>query len=170
MQYWRQCAQLHLPLRPMDRSMPGSSVHGIFQARILQWVTTLYSRGSSQLRDWTRISRLLHWQVDSLPLAPPGKPNENNIVIEMKINVSTWKNIITSFFSLHFKLCSAGILSKLATLVLFGVFKMCCYSIHFCNMNFSSSHWTQNLISQQNEPNFHYFCNEGKIIPTPLLS
>ena len=33
---------------PMDYSLPGSSVHGILQARILQWVAILFSRGFSQ--------------------------------------------------------------------------------------------------------------------------
>ena len=32
---------------PMDSSMPGSSVHGILQARILEWVSSSFSRGSS---------------------------------------------------------------------------------------------------------------------------
>ena len=41
---------------PMDYSPPGSSVHEIFQARILQWVSISFSRGSSQPRDWTRVS------------------------------------------------------------------------------------------------------------------
>ena len=36
---------------PMDRSLPGSSVHGIFQARILEWVAISFSRGSSRPRD-----------------------------------------------------------------------------------------------------------------------
>ena len=36
--------------------LPGSSVHGIRQARILEWVTTLFSRGSSQPRDQIRVS------------------------------------------------------------------------------------------------------------------
>ena len=36
-----------------DCSLPGSSVHGIFQARILEWVVVSSSRGSSQPRDWT---------------------------------------------------------------------------------------------------------------------
>ena len=36
---------------PMDCSLPGSSVHGILQARILEWVALLSSRESSQLRD-----------------------------------------------------------------------------------------------------------------------
>ena len=35
----------------MDYSQPGSSVHGILQARILEWVAILSSRGSSQPRD-----------------------------------------------------------------------------------------------------------------------
>ena len=40
----------------IDGSLPGSSVHGIFQARILEWVATSFSRGSSQPRDWTCVS------------------------------------------------------------------------------------------------------------------
>ena len=56
------------PCHPMDRSLPASSVHGILQARILEWVAIFSSRGFSQPRGRTR---LLHWQVDSLPLAPP---------------------------------------------------------------------------------------------------
>ena len=39
----------------MDYSPLGSSVHGILQARILEWVTISFSRGSSQLRDQTQI-------------------------------------------------------------------------------------------------------------------
>ena len=50
-------AQLCLTLcNPMDCSPPGSSVHGIFQARILEWVAIPFSRRSSQPRDWTWIS------------------------------------------------------------------------------------------------------------------
>ena len=41
---------------PMDCSLPGSSVHGIFQTRVLQWVAISFSRGSSQPRDQTRLS------------------------------------------------------------------------------------------------------------------
>ena len=40
---------------PMDCSLPGSSVHGILQARILKWVAISYSRGSSRPRDWTQV-------------------------------------------------------------------------------------------------------------------
>ena len=49
---------------PMRCSLPGSSVHGILRARILQWAAMPSSRGSSQPRHRTRSPTL---QVDSLP-------------------------------------------------------------------------------------------------------
>ena len=50
---------------PLDCSTPGSSVHGIFQAKVLEWVVVSFSRGSSWPRDQTnpRLLRLLRWQV-----------------------------------------------------------------------------------------------------------
>ena len=41
---------------PMDSSLPGSSVHGISQAKILEWEAKSFSRESSQPRDWTWVS------------------------------------------------------------------------------------------------------------------
>ena len=43
---------------PMDCSPPGSSVHGILQARILEWVAILFSRESSRPKDRTQVSRI----------------------------------------------------------------------------------------------------------------
>ena len=40
----------------MDWGLPDSSVHGILQARILEWVAVPFSRGSYQPRDWTQVS------------------------------------------------------------------------------------------------------------------
>ena len=40
----------------MDCSLPGSSLHGILQARVLEWVAISFSRGSSWPRDWTLVS------------------------------------------------------------------------------------------------------------------
>ena len=56
---------------PMDRSLPGSSVHGILQARILEWVAISFSRGSSQPRIEPRFPTL---EADALTSEPPGKP------------------------------------------------------------------------------------------------
>ena len=41
---------------PMDCSLSGSSVHGIFQARVLEWFAISFSRGSSQPRNRTQVS------------------------------------------------------------------------------------------------------------------
>ena len=63
-------AQLCLALcNPMGCSQPGSSVHVISQAGILEWVAISFSRGSSQPRNPTC---LLHWQAGSLPAEPQG--------------------------------------------------------------------------------------------------
>ena len=43
----------------MDCSLPVSSIHGIFQARTLEWVAISFSRRSFQPRDWTQISRIV---------------------------------------------------------------------------------------------------------------
>ena len=50
---------------PMDCSPPGSSLHGIFRARILEWVANSYSRGSCQ----TQVSNTRLFATE-----PPGKP------------------------------------------------------------------------------------------------
>ena len=57
-------------LYSMDCSPPGPSVHGIFQARILEWVDTSFSRGIF-LSQGSNPHRL-HWQVDSLALSHLG--------------------------------------------------------------------------------------------------
>ena len=43
---------------PTDCSLPRSSVHGILQARILEWGAIPFSRGSSRPRDQTLVSRI----------------------------------------------------------------------------------------------------------------
>ena len=58
---------------PVDRSPPGSSVRGILQARLREWVALPSSRGSSQPQGWNPgLSPAL--QADSLASEPPGKP------------------------------------------------------------------------------------------------
>ena len=59
---------------PMDCSSPGSSVHGILQARILDRVAILFSRGSSWPKDRTQVSCFAGW----LPSEPPGKESNSS--------------------------------------------------------------------------------------------
>ena len=54
----------------MDCSPPGSSVHGISWARILEWVAISSSRGIFLIQGSN--PHLLHWQVGSLPLSQEG--------------------------------------------------------------------------------------------------
>ena len=74
--YWS--AQLWPTLcNPTDRSLPGSSVHGIFQARILEWVAISFSKlwhgGSNSLtRDRTQAPCLGSWRQ---PPDPQGNPS-----------------------------------------------------------------------------------------------
>ena len=73
---------------PLDFSLPDSFVHGILQARILEWVVMPSSRrifptqGSNPC-----VFHLLHWQASSLALAPPGEPN----ITEFQITYLQWK-------------------------------------------------------------------------------
>ena len=78
------CAQLCLTLcGPMDCGPPGSSVHGIFQARILERASISYFRGSFQPRSQTSIS-CVSCKADYSLLAPPGKPREGSNSYSLK--------------------------------------------------------------------------------------
>ena len=80
----------HVPLfwDPMDFSSPGSNVHGIFQARKLEWVAISFSRWSSRPRDRTQVSctgrRILYYWATTLPV----------------INIKTLKFDINSLYSI----------------------------------------------------------------------
>ena len=71
---WSEVAQLCPTLcDSMNCSLPGSSVHGIFQAIVLEWIAISFSRGSSRPRDRTRVSRIVDRHFTALPSEPPGK-------------------------------------------------------------------------------------------------
>ena len=73
--YWwvKRCAQSHLTLRdPLYCSQPGSSVHGIFQLRTWERVAISFSKGSSQPKDQTCLSRIAgrlftRWAIRETP-------------------------------------------------------------------------------------------------------
>ena len=84
---------------PMDCSPPGSSVHGILQGRILEWGchglfhSVFPAQGLNQC-----LLCLLHWQVGSSPLAPPGKPL---LFLHIIIN-SESVSLNSDYYSFHF--------------------------------------------------------------------
>ena len=74
---------------PMDGSLPGSFVHGIFQARILEWVAMPSSRGASRPKDQAVSPVAPALQADSLPLSHQGSP---------KLSVNQLQNCPSVFF------------------------------------------------------------------------
>ena len=63
----------------IDCSPPGSSAHGILQARLLEWVAMPSSRGIFLTQGSNPcLLYLLHWQAGFLPLVPPGKPRSTS--------------------------------------------------------------------------------------------
>ena len=105
-------AQLCLTLcNPMDCSPPGSSVHGIFPGKnigvgchfLLQGI--FLTQGSN-----LHLLHLLHWQLDSLPLEPPGKPILstyiyfsiiNKLLSKRKENLPSFMTSLKSYFLLE---------------------------------------------------------------------
>ena len=77
---------------PLDRSLPGSSVHGIVQARIVEWVAISFSRGIFLTQGSS--PGLPHCRQTLLPSEPPGKPRDRNQMSKCKC------------FTVHRNMCS----------------------------------------------------------------
>ena len=94
---------------PMDCSLPGSSVHGIFQVKILGWVAVSFSRGSSQSRGWIWVSPTL--QANALPSEPPRKSKFSRAIpISKSVKISPFNHfnyllMISDNFCLFCFLC-----------------------------------------------------------------
>ena len=89
---------------PMDCSPPGSSVHGIFQARILDWLAISSSKGSPLPRDWTSpVAPALAGRF--FTTEPPGKPSSTDTrclclgprVNQTKVFTLLWINVQKCF-------------------------------------------------------------------------
>ena len=101
---------------PMDCSLPGFSVHGIFQARVPKWVAISLSGGSSQPRDQTRVSQM---QAAAWPSESPGKPKNEKAGLKLNLQktklmssgpITSWQidgerlEIVTDFVFLGYKI------------------------------------------------------------------
>ena len=75
---------------PMDCDPPGSSIHGILQARILEWVAIPFSRRSFQFRDQTQVSRITGrfftiWATREAKQKPCLLSNKNIRAVKVKV-------------------------------------------------------------------------------------
>ena len=76
----------------MDYSLPGSSVHGLLQVRILVWVAIPFSRGSFQPRSPALLA-------DSLPVEPQGKPKRTGMASLFLLQGSSWPYFLLQEFN-----------------------------------------------------------------------
>ena len=77
----------------MDSSPPGSSVHGILQARILEWVAMPSSRGSSQLKDQTQVSYIGRQDLYHYTTRETHRETRNGACLAVKsrlLSYTTW--------------------------------------------------------------------------------
>ena len=97
---WCVLSSVYLFATPMDCSLPGSSVHGILQARILEWVAFLSPGDLPWHRDWT-VSLALPTVPGRffLPLAPPRKPIHYPISSPKSVLISCMQACMLSHFS-----------------------------------------------------------------------
>ena len=83
----------------MDYSLPSSFAHGIYKARILEWVAIAFSRGSFRPRIEPGSLAL---QADSLPSEPPGKPPFCSSYFFLECNITlTARTLSWNIFSGH---------------------------------------------------------------------
>ena len=142
--------QLCLTLcEPIDWGSPGSSIYGISQSRILEWVAIPFVRGSSQPRSWTWSPTL---QADSLLCEPLKKPLGKPLLLGALIWLLLYVFPILNFF--QHNVCILFILQDLFYLyVLFSIcysfWKLTCSCIFLCKP--------------------HYVRNVMRLILSPLL-
>ena len=98
---------------PMDMSLPGSSVHGILQARLLEWVVIPFFRGSSWSRDQNCVSCIAGWFFTTEPL---GRALS---VVRLVVDLKGWRcQVITSSIRsrFEFQLCHFQLWENLVNL------------------------------------------------------
>ena len=91
-------------LRPHGLYPPGSSIHGISQARILRWVAISFSRGSSQPRDQTHIACLVCRFFTTEPALVSRLLTFKLLTIwiqNLHIQLCCWKKILLAYLFLH---------------------------------------------------------------------
>ena len=146
-------------LWPMDCILPGSSIHEIFQARILEWVAISFSKVSSRSREWNfHLLGLLHGQVNFLLLCHLGSP-----VNSCKLQKEKCWGVINarraeSLNSPHSCFWTPG-LRKHLRFCLFGFCAPAWYSYGLQDLSSLTRHWAQATAVTVPSPN-HWITRE----------
>ena len=130
---------------PMDCSLPYSSIHGVFQARVLEWVAISFSRGSSQPRDQTWVSRIVVrcftiWATREVTLFQSRSKYKMIPRIKFKpyhvISGSTWQEPMNKINKMSAFLLHVSVLNALQILFNLHTFPW--------TVSLSLSHWWEN--------------------------
>ena len=90
---------------PMDCSLTGSSVHGILQAIVLEWIAISFSRGSSQSRTRTWVSHIVDFtHIVALPPEPLGIEHQFSSVAQLCLTLCDPMNCSTPGLPVHHQL------------------------------------------------------------------
>ena len=112
---------------PMDCSLPGSSVHGIFQARVLEWVAISFSRGSSRPRDRTQVFHIVGrsftvWAMREV-LFPKEVVKFQGILVDLNVSRKCWGKLqikVNISYSLKLSKLKESTLGHFITPILFA--------------------------------------------------
>ena len=124
---------------PMDHILPGSSVHGILQARILEWVTTPSSRDLPNPGIQPASPTASAFQSDCLPLSHWGSPINSLATVKSQLPLGDWTGTLWMRISESTDLvnCKQWFLSVVIQLTLTSSFyklssSQVCVSVHVC--------------------------------------
>ena len=122
----------------MDCSPPGSSVYGIFQARILEWVAIPFSWGSSQLRDRTQVSCIAgvffffffsHLSHQKSPIEINLQNRKRLTTLRNKLMVASEERIVGKFgMELYPLVCSKQVPTRIYCMALGTLLSLACWS------------------------------------------
>ena len=99
----------------MDHSLPGSSVHRILQARILERVVMPFSRGSFQPRDWTQVSHVSGMTGGFFTSSATYGPSSLGLSSIFAAGFSLWSPLCASFYHVPLKMPSGLVLGSFLT-------------------------------------------------------
>ena len=103
-----EVAQSYLTLSdPMDCSLPGSSVHGIFQARVLEWVAIASTRFPCSLQNWSNCRTVLYLRDPSTGHCSPSSNGYCGHAASHRktrcVSFKPWGSNLSQFFRIQFK-------------------------------------------------------------------
>ena len=154
----------------MDCSLPSSSIHGIFQARILEWGAIAFSRRSSRPRDWTRTvgRHFTSWATREVQTLDPINCCHTDKMLKLReVKSPAWRHIRNEWFGFwssccktpchtaHVNLCSLlnpFVSIVLSTKFLTLVLRSLCVCV--CVIRFQSNHTLQSYFRWEEPAEF----------------